>query len=226
MPWIVSLAAHLLVLLTVGFLLAAPLREPLAPQVDITLVGAPGTGHGALRAGGSSTTGTFVPRPPRGEIIPSEPAVRPAPVSAAAPASRPVVPAGPVPTPSASDVLADTAAVAASTSDAGSGSADAAGSPTGTQFDWEGLPRKLIRKRTPEFPTVLSATGQEVELDVRLSVAPSGVVTRVEIARSSGYIEIDAIVEAAVRDYLYSRVDGRAETVGTVHFRFRLEKKD
>ena len=73
---------------------------------------------------------------------------------------------------------------------------------------------------------MLSAMGQEIEGEARISVAPSGIVTRVEITRSSGYIEIDASVEAALRDYLFSRVDGRAETAGTVHFRFRLEKQD
>ncbi len=105
-------------------------------------------------------------------------------------------------------------------------SAEAAGSPSGIQVGWEGLPRKLIRRRIPEFPAVLSAMGQEIEGEARISVAPSGIVTRVEITRSSGYIEIDASVEAALRDYLYSPVDGRIETVGTVHFRFRLEKQD
>jgi len=73
---------------------------------------------------------------------------------------------------------------------------------------------------------VLSAMGQEIEGEARISVAPSGIVTRVEITRSSGYIEIDANMEAALRDYLFSRVDGRIETVGTVHFRYRLEKQD
>jgi len=51
-------------------------------------------------------------------------------------------------------------------------------------------------------------------------------VIRVEITRSSGYIEIDASVEAALRDYLFSRVDGRENAIGTVRFRFRLEKQD
>jgi len=51
-------------------------------------------------------------------------------------------------------------------------------------------------------------------------------VTHVEIVRSSGYIEIDAIVEAALRDYLFSRVDGRKDAVGTVRFHFRLERQD
>ena len=105
-------------------------------------------------------------------------------------------------------------------------SSAAGGSPSGTMVGLEGIQRKLIRKRDPEFPAVLRAIGQEIEGEARISVAPSGMVTRVEITRSSGYIEIDASVEAALRDYLFSRVDGRIDTVGTVHFRFRLEKQD
>jgi outer membrane biosynthesis protein TonB len=227
LPWIVSLGVHLVLLAAVAVLLAAPVRTPLASHVDITFVGAPGTGRGAMRAGGSSTTGTFVPRPPRGEIVPSSPPQHePGPF----PAPRPVIRDESLPMPPAGDVLADMAAVSASASASpaaeGPAAAEAAGSPSGTQMGWEGTPRKLIRKRIPEFPTVLSAMGQEIEGEARISVAPSGIVTRVEITRSSGYIEIDAIVEAAVRDYLYSRVDGRSETAGTVHFRFRLEKQD
>jgi len=121
-----------------------------------------------------------------------------------------------LPEPAAGDVLADAASI----------SPQASGSPTGTLVGWEGAERKLILRRNPEFPTVLSALGQEIEGEARISVAPSGIVTRVEITRSSGYIEIDASIEAALRDYLFSRVDGRIETVGTVHFRFRLEKQD
>ena len=149
-------------------------------------------------------------------------------------AAAPVSPAGALPiqdtgpvsesgvpsVPSARDVLADMPSTDRSISPV------AGGSPNGTQVSWEGMARKLIRKRNPEFPSILSADGQEVEGEAKISVAPSGMVTRVEITRSSGYIEIDASVEAALRDYLYSRVDGRIDTVGTVHFRFRLEKQD
>jgi TonB family protein len=134
---------------------------------------------------------------------------------------RHIVPDKPLPVPTAGDVLADTASVSPVPASSAAG-----GSPSGTMVGWEGIQRKLIRKRDPEFPTVLSAIGQEIEGEARISVAPSGIVTRVEITRSSGYIEIDASVEAALRDYLFSRVDGRIDTVGTVHFRFRLEKQD
>lgn len=96
----------------------------------------------------------------------------------------------------------------------------------GERIGWEGSARKLIRKRDPAFPTQLSAAGQEVECEARITVAASGVVTHVEITRSSGYIEIDASVEAALRDYLFSRASERKDTVGTIRFRFRLERQD
>jgi TonB family protein len=73
---------------------------------------------------------------------------------------------------------------------------------------------------------VLSEIGQEVEVEARIAVAPRGIVTRVEIVKGSGYIEIDASVADALRDYLFSPVDGRVDTIGTVTFRFRLEKQD
>jgi outer membrane biosynthesis protein TonB len=100
------------------------------------------------------------------------------------------------------------------------------GTLTQTQFTWEGTSRKLIRKRDPQFPAVLSAAGQEVDCEARIIVSPAGTVMRVEISSASGYIEIDASVEAALRDYLFSRVDGKKDAVGTVKFRFRLEKRD
>ena len=201
MPWLVSLGAHLILLSAIGILLSAPVKAPLASHLDITLVGAPGTGHGAIRTGTASSVGAFVSRKQSRETV----------------ASAPVRPES-VPVPSAQDVLADVASASAT--------AEATGEQSGTQLGWEGMPRRLIRKHNPEFPTVLSAVGQEIEGEARISVAPSGIVTRVEITRSSGYIEIDANMEAALRDYLFSRVDGRIETVGTVHFRYRLEKQD
>jgi len=96
----------------------------------------------------------------------------------------------------------------------------------GERIGWEGSSRKLIRWRDAACPAQLSAAGQEVECEARITVAASGVVTLVEITRSSGYIEIDASVEAALRDYLFSRANERKDTVGTIRFRFRLERQD
>jgi TonB family protein len=98
--------------------------------------------------------------------------------------------------------------------------------PAGERIGWDGSARKLVHWRDPAFPALLSAAGQEVECEARITVAASGAVTRVEITRSSGYIEIDASVEAALRDDLFSRINERKDTVGTIRFRFRLERQD
>lgn len=97
---------------------------------------------------------------------------------------------------------------------------------SGERIGWDGSARKLVHWRDPAFPVQLSTSGQEVECEARITVAASGAVTRVEITRSSGYIEIDASVEAALRDYLFSRINERKDTVGTIRFRFRLERQD
>jgi len=220
LPWLVSIGAHLSGLVVVGLLLAHQAGIVPAARVDITFAGAPGAGRGALRSGRAAAGGLTAPMQasasaPAGDTVQ---AARPSALSADADAAHGPrrVPDDSLPAPAAADVLADAAAV----------SPAAAGSPTGTMVGWEGVQRKLIRKRNPEFPTVLSAIGQEIEGEARINVDPSGNVTRVEITRSSGYIEIDASVAEALRYYLFSRVDGRIETVGTVHFRFRLEKQD
>jgi len=118
------------------------------------------------------------------------------------------------PLPSPADVLSDLPSAA----------------PTeGTQaeYGWEGsAPRAVIVRRDPRFPPVLSAAGLEVECAARITVAPGGNVTHVEIVKSSGYTEIDASVEAALREFLFSRVEGRKDEVGTITFRFRLERRD
>ena len=77
----------------------------------------------------------------------------------------------------------------------------------------------------PEFPRVLSRTGQEGECVARITITPSGTVSRVEIVRSSGYPEIDASVAAALRGWLYARADGLT-SVATISYPFRLRKLD
>jgi TonB family protein len=213
LPWLLSIGSHLVVLVAVGLILAPQAGVVPVRSVDISLVGAPGSGRGAPRAGGSSPLAVATSTRAAVRAVSTSP---PPPDTVALQGSRTMPPAESLPAPTASEVLADVASV----------TPEASGSPTGTLVGWEGIQRKLIRKRNPEFPTVLSANGQEIEGEARIAVAPSGIVTRVEITRSSGYIEIDASVEAALRDYLFSRVEGRSDTVGTVRFRFRLEKQD
>ncbi len=231
----VSLGAHAAAVIALAFVLAAPSPALQLPSVDLSLVNGDGPGGRAAAWAPSRPSreapGTALPLVPAAAAAPRSDAPAPATVapegSAADRAARSQPLASSLPAPAASDVLADVAAVSSGTGSVpGAAASVGPGGAEGTQWGWQGLPRRLIRKRDPEFPVMLRAMGQEIEGEARISVAPSGIVSRVEITRSSGYIEIDASVEAALRDYLFSRVDGRVDSVGTVQFRFRLEKQD
>jgi TonB family protein len=233
LPWMISLGAHLAAVSVLALVLASPSQPLLAARLDISL--SDGTGPGGSLSAARASRSRAVPSAPASTSSPSTastpessasdpgsiPRERAAPSSGAAP-----IPTS-LPAPAASDVLADVASVAAGAGGVpGRPLSAQQGGSTGYEWGWPGLPRNLIRKRAPEFPTVLSEIGQEVEVEARIAVAPRGIVTRVEIVKGSGYIEIDASVADALRDYLFSPVDGRVDTIGTVTFRFRLEKQD
>jgi TonB family protein len=93
---------------------------------------------------------------------------------------------------------------------------------------WEGMPRTLLSRPRLSFPKSLREYGLEAECEARISVSPSGTVVDVEILKSSGYTEIDASVETALRGYVFARDYGltRENAVGNVRIRFRLEKPD
>jgi periplasmic protein TonB len=91
---------------------------------------------------------------------------------------------------------------------------------------WQGRSRGgAIRRTNPEFPRVMSRTGQEGECAARITVTPSGTVSRVEIVRSSGYPEIDATVASALRGWLFAKAEGQS-SVAIISYPFRLEIRD
>ena len=234
LPWLLSAGAHLLAVGVMALILAAPAQPVTVPGLELSLTASPGPGgepaigrptraRPSVPSASAAASSASASRPVAASD--SDAAVR---AAGAALSGRPpssAIPTG-VPAPSSADVLSDVAAVAAGPGGAPNGSPVGATGFGGSSFGWRGQPRTLIRRPAPEFPAVLSAAGQEIEGEASITVAPSGAVTRVEITRSSGYIEIDASVEEALRGYLFSRVDGRADSIGTVQFRFRLEKQD
>ncbi len=230
LPWLISFGIHCAALLLLVGLVAVPAARP-APflAVDISLVG--GASPEAVRTGPPRVGGAVVGASSgnaRQNPAGSDAAVADAQAGRVAPLGGQNAPdPGALPLPSAQDVLADLASLGPSSP--ASPTTEAAGARTlsqGAQIGWEGAQRKLLRRRDPDFPPLLSAMGQEIEGEARITVAPSGDVIRVEITRSSGYIEIDASVVEALHDYLFSRIDGRENAIGTVRFRFRLEKQD
>jgi len=238
LPWVASVGVHAVILLVpLGFLLSRSTGIGQGSGIGLEIaVSLPASGQVAGEGITAGTGGRLsVPRPTGAGPKATGTATAVSSVSPKgvleAEGSSPVSATATLSAPSARDVLADLASIgapigaAAGTAAAGT-SAEASAPAFGGQIAWEGTTRVLIRRREPQFPSVLSAAGQEVEGVARITVAPSGAVTRVEITRSSGYTEVDASVEAALRDYLFSRVDGRRDSVGTVAFRFRLEKLD
>jgi outer membrane biosynthesis protein TonB len=96
------------------------------------------------------------------------------------------------------------------------------------QIGWESASRSVVQRGTMHFPQILSARGQETDCEARITVTPLGMVSKVEIIRSSGYTEIDASVETALRGYVFTRDYGlgKKNAIGIVKFRFRLERLD
>jgi TonB family protein len=226
-PWIVSFAAHVVLAVAAASILSvSPDIPQRIVQVDVQLVSqAGGRGRAPANRGPSAARVTGAASPPAAvgdsthSTVPQGPATGVVPYGGQVARNDSTLP-------SVQDVLSDLSA----TTQAGSsvimpGEGKIAPGKSG-RIGGEGAPRKLIRRRDPQFPVILSAAGQEGAVEARITIAPSGLVTRVEITRSSGYTEVDASVEAALRDYLFSRVNGRLDAVESWRIRFRLEKMD
>jgi TonB family protein len=108
----------------------------------------------------------------------------------------------------------------------GAARTDAAAPEPTVRIGWTGATRTTVRSVNPRFPAILSETGQEAEVVARITVTPLGAVVDVEITRRSGYTEIDAAVETALRQWIFSRSEGKQNALGTVSYRFPLEKRD
>lgn len=127
--------------------------------------------------------------------------------------------------PSAREVLADLPAAPAAPARDTARTAAAAAEPD-VRIGWSGAARTVVRSVHPRYPAVLSASGQEAEVVLRITVTPLGAVVDVEIIRSSGYTEVDAAVETALRQWIFSRSEGKRNALGTVSYRFPLERRD
>lgn len=235
-PWVVSLAVHAAVLIIPAGLAVSDRGRADERRIDLVFDQPPARAAASSLAAPPRETAALpaesAPSLPRPAVdIPSLPPRpledRPA-VSFAADAALMV--------PSARDVLAEmpfaTAPVAPPVTTSAAAQilpqaleAPAEVSISEARIEWQGSPRVLIRRPAPEFPPVLSRAGQEVESVLRITVSPSGIVTRVEVVQPSGYTEIDAAVAAAVRGWLAAKAEGKTGTF-TVNFRFILGRRD
>ncbi|OHD73507.1 MAG: hypothetical protein A2177_03625 [Spirochaetes bacterium RBG_13_68_11] len=155
--------------------------------------------------------------------LPSAPALDPVAEELRSASARIVTVPGGVP--SAREVLAALPALSAAPATAAARADAAAAEPT-VRIGWTGAARTVVRSVNPRFPAILSETGQEAEVVALITVSPFGQVIDVDITRRSGYTEIDAAVETALRQWIFSRSEGKQNAVGTVSYRFPLERRD
>ena len=222
-PWIASLLAHVLLVLLVP--LSVDLGSRREPAVERRVVlqfedEVPSRVEPSAPAGPAIST-SDLPLPSR-PSLPDAPSIETAPVMASA--IGPSAVATTDAAPSAREILDSLPAVTVASTTAAR--TDAAASTPTVRVEWSGTPRTLSREVKPRFPAILSTTGQEAEVVARITVSPLGAVIDVEITRGSGYIEIDAAVELALRQCLYARIEGKQNQIGTVYYRFPLEKRD
>jgi TonB family protein len=224
-PWIVSLLAHAAVVLLVP--LSTDLRRMQVPIPERRVVlefedtnDAPAAPASSSPAGPSIAASALplVPSLP----LPSTPELDPVADAVRAAGRVEIVPGG---VPSAHEVLAALPAPTAAPATAGARTDAAAREPT-VHIGWTGAARTVVRSVNPRFPAILSERGQEAEVGARITVTPLGAVVDVEITRGSGYTEIDAAVETALRQWIFSRSEGKQNALGTVSYRFPLERRD
>jgi TonB family protein len=222
-PWIASLLAHALLVLLVP--LSVNLGSRREPAVERRVVlqfedEIPARVEPSAPSGPAIST-SDLPLPSR-PSLPDAPSVETAPAMPYA--IGPSAAATHDTAPSTREVLDSLPPVSVVASAAAR--ADAASAAPTVKVEWTGTPRTLIREKKLPFPAILSTTGQEAEVVARITVSPLGQVIDVEITRSSGYTEIDAAVELALRQCLYARIEGKQNQIGTVYYRFPLEKRD
>lgn len=225
-PWIASIAVHAVLVLLVPLRVdLGGAREPVAErrvvlEFDRTDVRPPSP---AAALPQPAIARSALPMP-ADLALPASSAPLLDPVAEALRAAdRPATVPGGVP--SAREVLADLPAAAAVPARETARTAAAAAEPE-VRIGWSGTARTVVRSVHPKFPAVLSEAGQEAEVVVRITVTPLGAVVDVEITRGSGYTQVDAAVETALRQWIFSRSDGKQNAVGTVTYRFPLEKRD
>jgi TonB family protein len=234
-PILVSLAVHGAVLaIPAALRISTPETED-APLIELSL-GSSGTEAPQVSFGmpnpSAKPKGVPLPAPAARIAVPPtasrDTALLPSSLGAAAGKKPAVIPRAPAP----ADVLADMTALTERQGAAGTDAPEAAPvrapapAVVEQELGWEGPGRTLLRRVEPRFPDRFSVSGVEADCEARIVVSPGGNVVRVEITRSSGYIEIDRNVEAALRQFLFSRADSGSDATGMVRFRFRLDRRE
>ena len=86
--------------------------------------------------------------------------------------------------------------------------------------------RKLIREIYPKYPVWAEEKGTEGEVKLKFWVSPEGIVSSVELEKTSGYPDLDSRGIAALRKYLFSplgREEEQKNQWGTIVIKYTLK---
>lgn len=85
--------------------------------------------------------------------------------------------------------------------------------------------RKLIRKVFPKYPVWAEEKGVEGEVDLKFWVSPEGMVSSVELIKTSGYPDLDSRAMEALKKYLFSPLgkdEEQKDQWGTITIKYTL----
>jgi len=88
----------------------------------------------------------------------------------------------------------------------------------------ESLSERVTRSFRPSYPQWAEEQGVEGEVEVGCRIFPDGMVSRVEIVLSSGWLELDECAEQALWKFGFSEIKREEIQYGTVTFIFEFEK--
>ena len=91
---------------------------------------------------------------------------------------------------------------------------------------WQGRGRSLKSAYPIHFPQIIKRIGRDVDVEAKIVVAAGGNVIDVKITRSSGYEEVDRIVESALRRYLFSADPNEEQSIGKLKVHFILKPEE
>lgn len=86
--------------------------------------------------------------------------------------------------------------------------------------------RKLLRRVYPKYPEWAEERGVEGEVKLKFWVSPEGMVSSVELEKTSGYPELDSRAMEALKKYLFSPLgknDDQKEQWGTITIKYTLK---
>jgi TonB family protein len=87
------------------------------------------------------------------------------------------------------------------------------------------MTRKLIREILPKYPVWAEEKGIEGRVELKFWVSPEGMVTSVELVKTSGYPDLDSRAIEALKKYIFAPLgkdESQEEQWGTIAIKYTL----